>query len=310
MAAASAWVTASTPAWSSSATAASRPTAASSACCGTTPAPARCAMPMPATKSPGSARRSRGSSCRWSDLLPESDRAGVADHPLHAVAVAADAELLGPLDLLQRHLGAAAVGQPGEHAFGFFAGVGLQRDVVVGADLEVLRPGDVRAHQQGGAERQRDVGEAVEHGAVDAHLFAAEFAERHGGNEVAPEHVAVVFERLARVAVEVEVGIGVLHAWSPVGDRGEMCPGPMATVGDAGNRQLSIPGCTVRRKLDTGGRITLYHPGSGAERLERSTGCTPIPDPPATTWTVLPPRSPSTSPPALSGPSCATRSAP
>src|SRR3546814_5402543 len=76
----------------------------------------------------------------------------MADHPLHAEAVGADAELLGPFDLLQRHLDAAAVRQAGEHAVGLIGAVGFHRDVGVGADLEVAWPVDVGGHPQGSSE--------------------------------------------------------------------------------------------------------------------------------------------------------------
>src|SRR3546814_2075977 len=114
---------------------------------------------------------------RRRSALPELDVAGMADHPLHAEAVGADAEFLGPFDLLQRHLDAAAVRQAGEHAVGFVGAVGFHRDVGVGADLEVAGPGDVGGHQQGRTDRQGDGGDAGQPRATPYHLPAAESPE-------------------------------------------------------------------------------------------------------------------------------------
>src|SRR3546814_12749480 len=95
----------------------------------------------------GSAGGPRSPAPRRRSALPELDVAGMADHPLHAEAVDADAEFLGPFDLLQRHLDAAAVRQAGYHAVGFIGAVGFHRDVCVGADLAVAGTGYGRGPQ-------------------------------------------------------------------------------------------------------------------------------------------------------------------
>src|SRR3546814_11330252 len=103
-------------------------------------------------------------------------------------------------------------------------------------------------HQQGRTERQGDVGDAVQHRASQAHLLAAEFAEGHRGDELATEDAAVMVDGLAGVAVEVEVGVGVLHRGSLLGPGGEAKDAPswVTTGRRAGTRQAeAVPGLVV-----------------------------------------------------------------
>src|SRR5258706_10848101 len=134
-------------------------------------------------------------------------------HPRHAEPVDAHAELVAPGLLLHRHRGRAAGGQLFPVPAQRIGIVTAEADRASGHGLVFHVAGDVGGHDRvAGVRVELTVHDPVGVGRA----LGAEVSERVEG-QVAAEHAGVELQRLAGVAVEVEVWVqSRCHGYSPL----------------------------------------------------------------------------------------------